>query len=273
MEFVHRISIRTDTPGALEDLRRLSVATNPSDIIVSFEITEEHVNWPEVAGWLATERAFGHAWTRFSNQELQAAAWLELGTDFHQLYPQPEDTWMESTYENCCPRCCGGNRKQVAPFVVKKEPSWGRNSIFRFYWLGDEFFVKPELWRDVFAPLGVGKREVVNRRGVPLTSVVQLDFEGGKTEKVHVMHAGLVGEVCPVCGVSKYSPIVLGYFPSLETLPHGQVARVQERFGLPRTGYADCPVLVSQQVRQELVKRKIRGVTFTPVANTGVPVT
>ncbi|MGA9756226.1 MAG: hypothetical protein WBV23_13905, partial [Desulfobaccales bacterium] len=103
--------------------------------------------------------------------------------------------------------------------------------------------------------------------------VVQLDFEGGKTEKVHVMHAGLVGEVCPVCGVSKYSPIVLGYFPSLETLPHGQVARVQERFGLPRTGYADCPVLVSQQVRQELVKRKIRGVTFTPVANTGVPVT
>ena len=271
MQFVHRLVVSSAAPGILEELRRLGLEPEVVEPIAAFEVTEDHPAWPTAEQWLATKFASDLVWTKFSDAELDAAAWLEVGTNFHQLYPQPEDTWMESTYENCCQRCCGGNRKQVAPFVVKKEPSWGRNSIFRLYWLGDEFFVKPELWRDVFAPLGVGKRDVVNRRGVVLSSVVQLDFEDGNTEKVHVICEGLVGEVCPACGVSKYSPIVRGRFPALQGLPRGQVARVQERFGFPRTGYADCPVLVSQQVRQELIERKIRGVTFTPVAGTGVP--
>lgn len=271
MEFVHHVTIRTDEPGALEDLQRLRVAVKSSDILVAFDITESDANWPEVEGWLASKRAGGYFWTSFSNEEIDAASWLSLGVNFRHQYPQPEDTWIEGTYEDTCQECFGGMRKQVRPFILSKEPSWGRNGIFKMFWVEDEFFVKPDVWKAVFEPIGVGMRPVKNRKGADLTGVVQLDFDDVNTERVHVARDGLVSELCSVCKVTKYSPIVRGYFPELEALPKGDAARVCEHFGFPRTAIAARPVLVSQRVRQELIKFNVRGVTFKPVTGTGVP--
>jgi hypothetical protein len=132
---------------------------------------------------------------------------------WHHGYPEPsaEFAYMERTFDmqTCCP--CGlGERRQVAPFQMKREPRWGRRSILKLNWEFDEFFVKPEVWETCFRPFGIGKMPVFHHRtGNELVSVVQLKI----SEEAEVHVKGLKFKTCKLCGGRKYMPVDGCRFP------------------------------------------------------------
>lgn len=153
---------------------------------------------------------------------------LELMTDWHHGYPQPERemAYRSLTYDDSdyCQEC-GGGLRQVAPSRMSGEPRWGRRAILQLNWVFDEFFVRPEFHAEVFAPHGIAARPVLDKRGErALETVVQLDVP----DEVPVDTTDLVGESCPTCGRLRYLPHVRGPLPApLKPLPAAMVRTVE----------------------------------------------
>lgn len=269
MRTVHRIGFRP-TPEQRRKLRFLGVQADGSagmalpgerNPLVAFDVAEDHPNWEVLRGLFRAWDVFDHARTEFDPEELDGARWLQVGA-WHHGYPQPHEDelgYLEATYDlsDWCERC-GIGAKQRAPFQMKREPRWGRRAMMQLTWVYGELFVKPELWRRVFEPSGVGCRPVTNRRGVELSSVVQLVVQ----EEVGVETSGLSPEFCPACDRVKYRPGFLGYFPALLDEPATAMVRTTAWFGAG--GQADRYLLASREIVRLLGAEKVRGASLWP---------
>lgn len=266
MKFVHRISIRL-TSSQRSELEALAVKV-PAGItlpgggppLVAFEVDEDHPDWSRLRMLFQQWNAGDHVTTSFSKDELEAARWLELGA-WHHGYPQPDEDvfgYREATYDltEWCEQC-GMGMKQKAPFQMRGEPKWGRNSILQLIWVYDEVFVTPQVWTMVFNPHGIGCRPVMNTKHVELKTVVQLTTE----EEVGIVTEGLPSEECAKCGRVKYLPVVRGAFPALKGEPSRAMVKTNEYFG--SGGQADKRLLVSQAVAHSLME--VRGTWLRPV--------
>ncbi len=265
MQIIHRISIAS-TPEIRNELATMGIVVGSSGF-VTFEVDEAHETWPAIQRWIAKREVVDYVSTKFSKSELAAARWLSLVPDWHHGYPQPDEDnfgYRKATYDlaDYCSEC-GSGAKQKAPFQMKGEPKWGRNSILQLNWVFDEYFVTPEVWTKIFKPHGIGHRPVTNKKGVELQTVVQLLIE----EEVHVVTDGLPGERCASCGRMKYLPVVRGPFPPISGTPSAQLVKTKESFGSGGRSYKG--VLLSQALGSALQSEKIRGASVKPVKNLG----
>jgi len=231
--------------------------------LVTFELDESHKSWPKVQRWVAARRAVDIVRTQFSKQELANAEWLELMPDWHHGYPQPDEDvfgYREATYDltGYCPQC-GTGLRQKAPFQMKSEPKWGRNSILQLNWIFDEYFVTPEVWAKVFDPHAVSSRPVLDTGGTELKTVVQLTVE----QEISIVTEGLPTERCARCGELKYVPVMRGCFPALAHEPAGHMAKTRQYFGSGAS--ASKRVLISQELALALAAENIRGASVRPV--------
>jgi hypothetical protein len=232
-------------------------------LLISFDVEEGDPRWPAVSGWIKRRRAGDIVRTTFTEAEQSAAAWLELEPSWHHGYPQPDEGsfgYLAATFDlrDYCEKC-GVGRRQSAPFQMKREPKWGRRGILQLNWVFDEFFVRPDVWKAVFSPFGVGCRAVLDTQEAELETVVQLNVE----EEVDVVTDGLVPEVCDVCDRVKYLPHTRGRFPALISTPEGSMVKTSQWFG--SGGAADRRLLVGQALRRALVEKKVRGVSYRPL--------
>ncbi len=265
MQIIHRISIDS-TPEIRRELATMGIVVGASGL-VTFEIDEAYEAWPALQSWITRRDAFDLISTKFSKKEITEARWLALEPGWQHGYPQPEDThigYRTATYDltDFCEGCSLG-LKQKAPFQMKAEPRWGRRSILQLHWIHDEFFVTPEIWSAIFRPHGIGCRPVLNTKGAELKTVVQLVVQ----EEVGVKTEGLEAERCTRCGRPKFLPVVRGPFPPLVTEPSSHMAKTREYFG--SGGSAFRGILVSQDLARALEAAKVRGASFTPVAEPG----
>jgi hypothetical protein len=270
MKFIHRITIDS-TPEVRAELAAMSIIVGTGNPIasntVTFEVDEYFDSWPEVERWIAKRQAVDFVTTEFSDQELAAARWLTLNPSWHQGYPQPDVGkfgYLEATYDLSayCAQCgCGA--KQDAPFQVRAEPNWGRKSILQLNWVFDEYFVKPDLWAQVFSPRAIGHRVVTTPKGTELQDVVQLV----PTEEVDVNTEGLAGNTCRSCGRAKYLPVTRGEFAPLVSEPVGHMARTKQYFGSGIS--ANRVVVVSQELATALRNQNARGASVWPIARPG----
>lgn len=264
MQVIHRISI-SSSPDVRRELAKLGVVVGAAGLITTFEVSEEHESWPKVERWIVERRAADIVSTRFTNQEIATAEWLELTSEWHHGYPQPREDafgYLEATYdlsEYC--RACGTGLRQKAPFQMKAEPKWGRNGILQLNWVFDEYFVTPEVWATIFAPHGIGFRPVLDtKKASELKTAVQLDIR----EEVGIVTDGLITDAaCLRCRRGKYLPSVRGFFPALHTAPAGHVARTREEFGSGKA--ASRRIVISKKLADALAERKIRGTSVRPV--------
>jgi hypothetical protein len=126
-------------------------------------------------------------------------------SSWYHGYPEPsdDDSYKALTFdlsEYC--RICGTGWRQVAPFRMKKPPVWRRRSILQLNWIFDEYFVKPDLWKAVFEPFGIGYWPVVlNKTGAEIESVVQLKVSDLTDTRLE----GVAYNVCPQCGAQEVS--------------------------------------------------------------------
>lgn len=261
VQIIHRVS--TSSSATIQrELAKLGVIVADHGFVY-FDFDEDNDGWPAVSEWIARSGAVDVARTNFSKKELADARFLELVPDWHHGYPQPdEDTfgYQQATYDlaDWC-EVCGVGKKQKAPFQMKGEPKWGKNSILQLNWVFDEYFVTPELWSRVFAPHGVTSMPVMNTAGSELRTVVQIVIE----EEVDIIASGLRFEVCTKCSRKKYLPVARGPFPPLAEEPSQAIARTKQYFG--SGGRADKCVLVSQQLARSMTALKVRGASLRPV--------
>lgn len=87
---------------------------------------------------------------QFSEEELNSAEFLHMGSAGYWGYPQPEDemdAWQRASYDlsTACPKC-GYGAIQNRPYLIKGEPKFGRNDILALNWTY-EFLVTDRLRR------------------------------------------------------------------------------------------------------------------------------
>lgn len=272
MRLMHRIAFRP-TPSQHRELEALGVkveyperTTLPGDVLpfASFDVGEDHPNWPRLRALFKQWDVFDFPSTEFSTGEINAARRLTLGA-WHHGYPQPRELdfgYLEATYDlsDYCSEC-GIGKRQKAPFQMKGEPKWGRRGILQLNWVFDEVFVTPDVWSAVFKPHGVGCRPVLNTKGVQLKTVVQLTTDDRASANV----GGLPFEACSKCGRVKYLPHTRGFFPPLLAEPAGAMVKTNEYFGSGASAHHG--VIVLQSVAQGLSKAGVRGASFMPVSD------
>jgi len=269
MKFVHKITLRM-SESQREELETLGVKV-PAGLIlpggglpfVVFEVEEDHRNWAALHELFQRWNAIDFVSTKFSKKELDAAEWLVMSPSWHHGYPQPDDDsfgFREATYDlkDYCVEC-GLGKKQNAPFQMIGEPRWGKKGILQMNWVFDQYFVTPKVWEVVFKPHGVPSRPVINRKGVELKTVVQLDI----SEEVAVKVEGLPGAVCKQCGGTKYLPVVRGPFPPMASSPKAAMVWSQQYFGSGAS--ANHAVLISKDLAKALSEAKVLGASVEPV--------
>lgn len=260
LKIIHRIPTSSTDP-IRRDLELLGFSFKKD--LEAFLIDEENPKWPQVAELFEHYRSFQLVYAEFTDREIQAADHVALyGTGSHG-YPQPEDDfgYQKTTYDDSkyCEQCqCG--LVQKAPFALRGEPKWGKRSGFlKLNWVGDEYFVHPDLWTATLKPLGVRCREVHSRNGATLETVVQLDIP--EVDIAHRME-GQQSKHCEVCGRVKYR-ITPGFFPPLDGDCDLPIFKTRDYRG---GSAAVKPVIASKEFCAVIRENKVRGLGYTPLA-------
>jgi hypothetical protein len=269
MEVIHRLLIRA-TNGDLSELRRMGVSLDipqgQAGQLLTLEIPESAAQWGHVREWIARRRPADLVRTEFTSRELASATWLSMDPAWHHGYPEPDPErsgYLAATYDltEYCEQC-GIGKRQRAPFRMKAEPRWGTRGILQLNWVFDEYFVKPDVWSEVFQPYGIDRRPVLNAAGDELRTVVQLVV---RAEVTFVTDGLPMDDVCGSCDRPKYLPVVRGPLPPLREPPHADIAKSREYFG--SGGRAFHEVVVSGSLCRSISEHRVRGAVFTPVAN------
>ncbi len=205
----------------------------------------------------------------FEEEDFAKTSHVNMFCDWPHLYPEPSDDfgYVKQVYDarSYCLRCDTG-RRQIAPFRVRREPSWGRRKAMRLNWVRSEIFVRPELYEKVFAPRGVGYWPVLKRGGKELESVVQLRVDTIAEKEAEPMD-GFNAVYCTVCGSKRYRGTLLDFAPRPTQIPDAPVFRVREEFG--SGGETAQPIIVAKEVYQELTRPKVHGLGFHPLLPEG----
>lgn len=262
MKIIHRLAFRYDSKIKAV-ITELGIPFTEGFICVC-KIAENDARWSQLNGFINPDNIGTHiVYAEFTAKELNAANYLAVLSNWHHGYPEPSDTimgFMELTYnvQNYCQKC-GIGAFQKAPFRFKKAPVWGKRNILQLNWIFDEYFVKPEIWREVFEPFGIGCRPVVlDKSGRELDSVVQLEL----TELAELNDLDdLPFDTCASCGRIKYLPIT-GRFMPAPSKTSAAMFRSNQYFGSGAS--ANRMVIVSQELFVKAQSAGLKGVSYEP---------
>jgi hypothetical protein len=179
MEIINRIC-EFNNPKLKKKLDKMNISYEYDDSIQSIvlEINENDAKWLKVKEIISKYDLFYTTHTSFSQKEIDEAEWLILFTTGHFGYPQPEDSYFETTYNlsDYCKRC-GMGAIQNNPFHLKTEPKHKRSHFLQLNWIFDEFFIQPEV-KTVFEKNNISGVEyihpVFHKSNEPIYSIFQL---------------------------------------------------------------------------------------------------
>lgn len=192
----------------------------------------------------------GYLGTEFSKKEILKSEYciLEYWNMFG--YPMPDDNqgYLYNTYETkkMCSKC-GIGTVQKEDFRVKKVPKY---PIWGLGWIFDEFFVRTDLYEDVFKPLGIECRplrkykddSIIDSYAQLVIPVIDESLDLSYYESL----------TCPKCGITKYHPKTLGYYP-LQEHPLPYIYKSKEFFG---DGFsANRKIFVSAFLRDLMIEK------------------
>ncbi|MDH5731881.1 MAG: hypothetical protein OEZ58_23100 [Gammaproteobacteria bacterium] len=231
----------------------------------SFVVEESNLNWLRIAELIEIYQADDYTRTTFSLAEQKSVSHLMVITDWAYGYTKPDvgGGYLAKTYDlgDYCTKCgCGA--KQRAPFILKKEPAWGRNDMFMLNWVFDEIFVKPEIWQKYFEPIGIDARPVHGYKNeCLLDSVVHLVIPNSKT------HLDIPGDAarntCSLCARVKFLPLTNGFYPLLAEHNHLPLFKVQDYIGDGLQAYK--PIIMDNSLFKVLKENKVKGIDATPL--------
>ena len=164
----------------------------------------------------------------FTNKEMLSAEYCVVNRWNTFGFPMPDKNmgYLHNTYEtkDMCGEC-GIGLVQKDDFRVMKTPKY---PFWGLEWIFDEFFVRTDLYEQLFKPLGVGCRPLrMYKDDSIIDSYVQL--------VIPVIDEPLdlstyEYQLCHKCSVKKYDPKPHGYFP-LHEHPLPYIYKSREFFG------------------------------------------
>jgi hypothetical protein len=238
------------------------------------------------------KKYFGDNWkekvtltdTEFTEKERGSSSFLSIEATKILGYPQPEE-WDEDESEHEPPypfniypyfenvfevtntsHDYGMLRgKQIGSFSLLGEPKWNKSNVGSIFWCEDAFFTTPDVYKMVFAPLGIKYQTVLgygNQK--PLTTVVQLLSQSISNSKliINEEHTNMIEDISE-WSMKKYVLNNKGFFPSFENHPGNYDLFVsQEYFG--SGGINEKTVFISQKLYQLLKKNGAKGLKYYP---------
>lgn len=269
MKIIHRLGERYEET-VVEKLQDIGVDCPKTAMGLSMEwlildLDEADPKWPEIKAILDDCGVITCVRTEFTVGEVLAAQWLHVGA-WHNGYPMPDDDfgYLDLTYDlsEYCERC-GIGAKQKGPFRIRGEPKWGTRAVMQLNWVFDEVFVRPEIWRTFFFPLGIECRPVLaHKKETELKTVVQLRIDTVLDAELELKEHPF--DVCEFCQRKKYLPFPRGRFPAMTRSVQGvHAVKSKEWFGSGASAHR--AVLISGDVVRQLVDAKTRGADFTPL--------
>jgi hypothetical protein len=272
MRLIHRITLR-DLPERREVLASLGIEFNgPSSPLVPriwLDIDESNPGYRHLKKHLSNwEDALDYVGTRFTNAEMRSGSWYAMRPRWHWGYPQPEsgNAYLTASFdlERFCP-ACGIGKRQIAPIRLRSEPKWGQKQIMQTNWLFDEFFVRPDAWRDVFRPFSIERIPVIHHKmNSDLETAVQLRLEISANSALGIAKDHTY-EHCPECGRNKPNPITVGFYPKFLRPQTQHIVRSQEYFGSGASAWNE--IIVSRKVYDAIKRHKCIGAYFIPMAS------
>lgn len=268
MRRIHRIgvelsqSVRKRLSLSGFDMNRISMVPGLGSL-ATFEISEDDPAWSSVSGLIESWDVSNVVTVEFTVDEIASARAFQVGC-WHHGYPGPDSDkcdYLDATYagsEFC--RKCGIGKRQTGPFVMSREPRWGKHSFLQLIWIYDELFVKPDVWKLVFDPLGVRCREVLGPDRRRLDTVIQLDVSGC----VALAGSHHAGSVCEMCGQCKFDPRINDWFPRLNGRLDGPIVKTREWFG--DGGQANQMLIVAGELGRRMLLMDRGGVWLHPCA-------
>ena len=177
-------------------------------------------------------------------------------------YPMPDNdgSYLYKTYDtkDMCNEC-GVGLEQKDDFRVRKVPKY---PIWGLGWIFDEFFVRTDLYKNVFKPLGIGCRPLRKYKDDSIIDTyVQLVIPV-IDEPLDL--SSYKSQTCPKCRDTKYEAKTYVYYP-LQEHPLPYIYKSKEYFG---DGFsANRKIFVSALVRDKMIENGMMGFrNFVPCA-------
>lgn len=246
---------------------KLRVASGlQGDHLVALEISESHPSWSLVQVLVETYKASDSIEIRFSDDEILASEWVELGCFFYQGYPQPEKKWLREfpNYQNYCSKC--GTHQQVGSFFLKKEPYLRANDFMSLFWTS-AIFGKHAVFDSLATHQIRGYEKVdalLQKTKFSSTVVAQL-MPTTVAKPGLVVTDELTGVTCATCGIIKYLPLKREKLRLQQTfLPEDvDILATHEWFGDGSMAYRE--MLVSNRFARLATKNGWKGIRFKVV--------
>ncbi|MEO1172236.1 MAG: IS3 family transposase [Myxococcota bacterium] len=209
-----------------------------------------------------TVRLRGHhdvgALKRFDQEDLLAAEWLRCRIGWRHRYRPLRDN---ERFGGGCGRCHVGD-EQRKPFALEGEPDWKSYGLMILNQRWDIVFAKPQVFQEIFKPLGVEGCEVVDTTGDPLNSIVQLKPQ----ELVKLDTSGLRLEECTTCGELKFNHVEGDYLPRVVSETSSDFVATEAVFG--SGGQAEHVPMISSRLYRRLLDSGLAGsLDYLPHAN------
>lgn len=234
------------------------------------EIQESDANTALINLIRSWKIGFENCRTEYNKSDINKTTVFRLN-GFNEIgYPQPEDSfeYIKSTYDThqYCD-VCGIGKIQNHSIRICKEPNIIKK-IFEPNWIADEFFVRKDIYQDVFFKYGIDKWDVlIHKTGKKSENYFQL--------KIPIIEAEFVKydfpiEKCKKCNRVKYIENVKGFFPALKlaNLKY-HLFKTKDIFGVGGGAYNS--IFISKFLYNELLVQNIKP-SVIPVDNDYNPV-
>lgn len=262
-----------DVPDFVDYLNLNHLPYNSGKLISVLEIYENNPHWEYISMCIRTKNLLCRPETVFTAEELHAAEWLRIRSEWRFGYPQPEGKYayksITYTNENYCNNC-GSGLTQVDSFRMKKAPKWGSRNFMELNWIGDELFLskKAKLILQEADITGISFRDVKKANGKEMHEGVEQLVISDILEKGLVDKVPSIREIthCPECGTTKYITSGIGMLAFQKDIfvNVNDIVKSFELFGARL--YATRVILVNHKVYDLLVKNNLdRNLVFEPI--------
>jgi len=197
----------------------------------------------------------GIPYPEFTKEELKKSL-LSAKNGGHEFgYPMPAMNfgYKNLTYDltNYC-HSCGIGLKQKDAFRLKNVPPEGKKRIFSIGWVFDELFVDKKLYEEVFKPLDIQCREVLQfKKDIPFENTVQLILQ--ETEEQLDLPDNPI-EKCTTCGRTKYQPMPQDFYPMYKNVI-APIFKSSDYFGSGASAYKR--IFITKELRETIIKLKV----------------
>jgi len=249
---------------------------------IQFYLNEDNPNFASLKSEIDTLGLNSQILTDYEKSDYEIANWFVVSAGHYQ-YPQPEDGYLEKTFdlESYC-GVCGIGRIQNAPFRLQSIPKQLNSQFWGLHWEYFALFVRQKtkviLERENIKGINFTK-PVLNKKNIELNNFYQLHietilsqgFDNYNTKKITCKINNEEDSNHDVnlkcCGRVKFHhPMVGGYlFDQHIFITEFDIVQSQEYFGSGAS--ANRIKIVSKRFKNIVEKNKLKGLVFVPLVN------